>query len=527
MILLARARHKGNRMPLFELCVKNVASGDEASSDVDSSGKGDSDEDSVNLNDGADDTKVRISLDSFNIPMMMTSGGFDDYRLCAVLIEHGHGGGLADLEDVPRALLICICAEHGFMKAISRLLELGKISGAIRRFGVRPFGWTALHVAAYTGNASLVEVLCSHGWSFADEDSQGRSVLDLAAYWGHVELVQKLLATHCIAEHRDRDGQTPLHYAVSGAGLKDCHLLEYLVAAGCGVSKVSASGATALHRAARFNRDAAAAWLLERGSPASATDGFLNTPLHVAACFNAVSVIKTLLFHGAQLNRGAADGRTPLHCASQAGAGDAVAALLDAGADPNKTDSRGYSALTVAIYWGACELHTIDELFQRSKIDWTAPRATHLVVTAALAVKSSNRGSVLGRVIEAIRAAAGEKKAYRIIKRLLPELVPEILVCADDTEHGSPADVIPLLLEFLPENGRTRHISLFHMLVAVIKHGGDDDGQLTRRLLLLDESNATQAITGNWGLQHLCCRWGDVCPGGRCEEIFAGYTAAV
>lgn len=508
MIHLAGARHKGNRVALLELCVKNVASGDEASSDVDSRDKDNSDEDSVGLNDGADESKVRISLGSFNIPMMMTNGGFDDYRLCAVLVEHGHEEGLADLEDVPRALLICICAEHGFVKAISRLLELGKISGTIRRFGVRPFGWTALHLAACVGNVSLVEELRSHGWSLTDEDSLGRSVLDLAAYSGHVELVQILLAAHCIAEHRDRDGLTPLHYAVSGAGGKDCcRLLECLVAAGCDVSKASASGETALHWAARFNRDAAAAWLLERGSPASATDGYLNTPLHVAACSNAVTVIKALLSHGAQVNRAAVDGRTPLHCASRAGAGDAATALLDAGADPNQTDIRGHTALVAAIYWGACEFQTIDVLLKCTKVDWTASHTTHPVAIAALAVKSPNRAPALGRVIEAMRATAGEKVAHRIIKRLLPELVSEILVCADDTDRGSPADVIPLLLDFLPENGRTRHIALFHMLLAVIKHSGDD-GQLTRRLLLLDESNVTQAIPGNWGMQHLCCRYG-------------------
>ncbi|KAF9767613.1 hypothetical protein IL306_015195 [Fusarium sp. DS 682] len=498
MIHLARVRRKDNQVPLFELCVKNIASDDEASSDGDS----------ADLNNGAKNTKVRISLDSFNIPTMMTNGGFGDYRLCAVLVEHGHGKGLADLEAVPRALLICICAEHGFTKAISRLLEISKISGTIRRFGVRPFGWTALHVAARMGNASLVEELCSHGWSLADEDSLGRSALDLAAYWGHAELVQKLLAAHCIAEHRDGDGQTPLHYAVSGAGRKDCRLLEYLVAAGCDVSKASASGETALHRAARFNGDPAAAWLLGRGSSVSATDRFLNTPLHIAAYFNAVTVIKTLLSYGAQLNGAAVDGRTPLHCASQAGAGDAVAALLDAGADPNKTDRREHTALATAIYWGACELRTIDALLERTKVNWSAPRAAHLVITAALAVKSQRRASIFGRVIKAIRAAAGEEKACRIIKRLLPEMVPEILVCADDTDRGSPADVIPLLLDFLPDNGQTRHTALFHMLLAVIKHGGDDDGHVTRRLLLLDESNVTQAIPGNWGLQHLCCRYG-------------------
>jgi hypothetical protein len=48
-------------------------------------------------------------------------------------------------------------------------------------------------------------------------------------------------------------------------------------------------------------------------------------------------------------------------------------------------------------------------------------------------------------------------------------------------------------------------VLLFNMLVSIIKHGGDNGAQLARRLLGLDESNATQAIFGTWGLQHLCC----------------------
>jgi hypothetical protein len=136
-----------------------------------------------------------------------------------------------------------------------------------------------------------------------------------------------------------------------------------------------------------------------------------------------------------------------------------------------------------------------------------AQRAAHPVVTAVLAAKFESRAAILATVLSALQRAKGEKKARRIVQRLMPELVPEMLVSANDSDRGSPADMIPLLLDFLPENERTRHVVLFHMLLAVIKHGGDDDGHLTRRLLLLDEGNVTQALRGSWGLQHLCCKY--------------------
>ncbi|KAF5235593.1 hypothetical protein FAUST_6961 [Fusarium austroamericanum] len=491
MIHVARSSNKDSSMRLLEMCIQNLALSDE----------------DISNRDGADqNVKVELHLGKFDIPSMMRSDMSDDYRLCALLIEHDHGENLAILHDFARGLLICICAERGFNKAVTRLLELGHINKTIRSYRVKPFGWTALHLAAYNGNMTLVNNLSSNGWDLADEDDLGRTAIHLAAYHGSFELVQRLLALYSNAEHRDKDGQTPLHYAVSSDSQVDIRLLECVVAAGCDVSKANVSGHTALHRATLFNLIDAVTWLLEKGGNVSAKDAFSNTPLHIAATFNGVPVIERLLSYGAQLNTPAIDGRTPLHCASQAGADNAVIALLDAGADPNKIDSRGHTVLATAIYWGKCKPSIIDTLLERTEIDWNAPRARHLVFIASLAVKSPNRASVLENVIQALHTSLGEKKASRIIKRLMPEMVPEILVGADDSDRGSPADIIPSLLDFLPENEETRHLLLFHMLVAIIKHGGDDDGDLTRRLLHLDDSNVSQMIPENWGFQGLCCR---------------------
>ncbi|CEI67967.1 hypothetical protein FVEN_g7760 [Fusarium venenatum] len=493
MIQLARISNKDSSMRLLEMCVKNLSIGDE---------------DTINKDIADQDIKFGLRLSGFDIPNMMRPDTCDDYRLCALLIEHGYGENLEALQDIPRSLLICICAEHNLNKAVSRLLELGNINKKIRSYSVRPFGWTALHVAAYKGNVTLVKDLNSNGWDPADEDNLGRTALDLAAYHGSVELVKSLLATYSNVEHRDRDGQTPLHYAVSSDSHREIRLLECLVEAGCDMLKATVSGETALHRAAQFNLSEVIAWLLEKGGKTSAKDSQLRTPLHIAASVNAVLVIEKLLSHGAQLNTVTIDGRTPLHCASQTGADDSVITLLVAGADANKTDGRGHTALATAIYWGKCKPSTINTLLERTQVDWKAPRASHLVFIATLAAKSSSRASVLESVIQTLHAKVGEKKASRIIRRLMPEMVPEILVSADDLDRGSPADIIPSLLDFLPENKETGHLLLFHMLLVIIKHGGDDDGHLTRRLLLLDDSNVAQEIPKNWGFQGLCCRYG-------------------
>lgn len=373
--------YKGDRVPFFQLCVENIKHND---------GETGSGREYIDLND---EFALDVGAKNLHVPTIMNGrhGRPDDFRLAAVFVQHGVGTGLVDLEEVSRALLICICAQQGFFQALFRLLELRKLSSTILRYSIRPDGWTALHIAAHSGNTAMAELLHGHGWSLTQEDIMGRSVLDLGAFNGNVELVQKLLAAHCTTEHRDRDGNSPMHFAVSGAGGEDKLLLECLDAAGCSVSKANAIGETALHLAARLDRGGAAESLLGKGATVGATDQFLNTPLHIAASFSALSAVEILIKSGGNVNQAAVDGRTPLHCASQAGAGGAVMALLGAGADPNQADSRGRTALITAIDSGGCEPDTVDALFARTTVDWTAPRAAHPVVTAALAAVSPNR----------------------------------------------------------------------------------------------------------------------------------------
>jgi ankyrin repeat protein len=196
-----------------------------------------------------------------------------------------------------------------------------------------------------------------------------------------------------------------------------------------------------------------------------------------------------------------------LHCAAQSGANTAVATLLAASADTNKADAQRRTALATAVYWGQSSISTIETLLSHTTVEWTAPRIGNLIVAAVLARKSTNRARVLERILEALRAEK-KRKAPRIVRKLMPELVQEMLVSAGDDDCGSPADVMPLLLEFLPQNDETRHVLLSRMLIAVVQHGGDDNGELARSLLLLDESNATEALPGMWGLQHLACKYG-------------------
>jgi hypothetical protein len=53
----------------------------------------------------------------------------------------------------------------------------------------------------------------------------------------------------------------------------------------------------------------------------------------------------------------------------------------------------------------------------------------------------------------------------------MPEPVPQMVIDASGSNYGSPADVIPYLLEDLPKNLKTQHLVLFYLLVSIIKCG--------------------------------------------------------
>lgn len=199
-----------------------------------------------------------------------------------------------------------------------------------------------------------------------------------------------------------------------------------------------------------------------------------------------------------------------LYCACETSADDVVAALLETGADLTKINRRGHTVLAAAIHRGSCNIQIIQALLERTEVDWVNPRSNHLVFMAGLALKTPNRAPTLKLIIDAMRAAVGEKKTSRIVKRLMPELVPRYWSARAISTADPRPMLSPLLLEYLPGNPRTRHTVLFFMIVAVINHGGDDDGHLIRRLLLLDKGNVTQALRRNWGLQRLCCRYGRI-----------------
>ncbi|XP_063223258.1 ankyrin repeat domain-containing protein 6-like [Bacillus rossius redtenbacheri] len=145
-------------------------------------------------------------------------------------------------------------------------------------------------------------------------------------------------------------GETALQEALERDAPEGLEVQLLLIAAGTDLAASTVYRETALHIAARKNRAAVAAALLQRGAPADARDLHGNTALHQAAGRGYLEVVRCLLAGpGLDLNAANRDGLTALHVAVDSGFIAVVQVLLAAeGCDVNARTAASMTALDLA-----------------------------------------------------------------------------------------------------------------------------------------------------------------------------------
>lgn len=217
---------------------------------------------------------------------------------------------------------------------------------------------TPLHLAARSGEQSIVHSLLLEGAPMDALNSLGQTPLHVAVIFGHLPAVQTLLAFGSDTTLRyGEDNISVLDAAASRSGRLD--ILRALVKHGVNVNaSKNCLGHTALHLAAEHNHADNVELLVEAGAwvDARRPDGF--TPLCVAAATleeDPSDVVATLLRHGADKDAGDMEGRTPLHISAHFGCISAIRILLASGADTTlRFGPQNFSALDLA----ACAGHT-------------------------------------------------------------------------------------------------------------------------------------------------------------------------
>ena len=140
---------------------------------------------------------------------------------------------------------------------------------------------------------------------------------------------------------RDKNGKTPLHYAVDTG---DVAIVQLLIKNGADVNTKDNNGISPLWLAIHDGRIESAKCLIEFGADVNESDDGGRTLLHKAFDFE---IIKMLVEYGADVNAKDNEGQTFLHYWSMEDCVD-VEALVGLGADVNTKDNAGRTPLQIA-----------------------------------------------------------------------------------------------------------------------------------------------------------------------------------
>ena len=231
----------------------------------------------------------------------------------------------ADLEEADphgrTPLLVAIISRHADgLELVEMLLDAGADIHATHSSGN-----TALHFAAFVGNAEIVRLLMERGADPAVRNSENRTPADLAPGGEAGSAVRARLAaadedevpaeTAPVAEEdvhaRDELGLTHLHRAASHG---DLARIESLLERGADIdARADEIEATPLLFAASNARVDAVALLLERGADIALADVHEQTVLYFGIVRNRLEIVRMALEAGADPDRQTLQGEAPIH----------------------------------------------------------------------------------------------------------------------------------------------------------------------------------------------------------------------
>ena len=315
--------------------------------------------------------------------------------------------------------------ENGHLETARELLA----GGALQTDSME--GATPLVIALQYRHPHIALLLLEDGWPDPRLDCQvpsdGSSALFVAAGYGYLEVVQRLVERGAQLSLTNTRGATPLSFAISR---RQQEIVRLLVEAGA----VTGPDMTALHSAVQTRSLALVTKVLARsedsvnvagpddqtplhlaaGGPVTIVRALLGagaevnslvrssqaTVLHMAALAGNTEVVRVLLDWGARLQPRAGRslyGATPLYLAAQNGHSDTVEALLSRGADINcRLRKIGATPLFISAERGHSELVTL--LLEQG----ATPHARNWNGLTALGVAAlASRRNIVQQLIEA------------------------------------------------------------------------------------------------------------------------------
>lgn len=257
-------------------------------------------------------------------------------------------------------------ASRGPAEAVEELLKAGSdVHSDASRYGPTP-----LHCAANSNNAERVKLLLQAGAKvdsdemtpltcacrqaegehtaaiklLIDAKSNLNPVGDSPLHWARCPAVTKMLIdAGADVNHRNEDGQTPLHMGPAPHWGPREEELKLMVAAGADVNARDNEKSTPLLHAVWNNFPKEVQFLIEAGADVDARDANGNTPLSVANLLHLDTIAKQLEDAGAK-----DDGQTLLGQAAAKGDVQQVEKLLESGSSVDERGSESKTPLHLA-----------------------------------------------------------------------------------------------------------------------------------------------------------------------------------
>ena len=186
-------------------------------------------------------------------------------------------------------------------------------------------GWTAMHVAAFSGNLDILKELINQGADINAENNDEETILHLAAgaQKPNIELVKHLLESKGIKqklEAKEKNGCTAMHISAFNGNLE---ILKELINQCADINAKNNDEETILHLASRTEKPniELVKHLLESKEikqklEAKAKDGL--TAMHLAAFYGNLEILEELIKQGADINAENNAKETILHLAAGA-----------------------------------------------------------------------------------------------------------------------------------------------------------------------------------------------------------------
>ncbi|KAL8689625.1 MAG: hypothetical protein Q9218_004751 [Villophora microphyllina] len=293
------------------------------------------------------------ALDQVGWPALVHSAQDGKLQMCEMLLRRGADPTLTTTSQMGKRLPQHFAAEAGQVEVLRLLLGQEGVTASTHDY----LDLTALHYAAKACSDTCVKLLLEQeGIEVDNEDRDGRTPLMWAlggASLGRenaTSIIRRLLAFPEVNPNQTLrgHGQSPLWMAVV---IIDTVVMEMLlVRPDLDINQRAREGETAVYRATRWHKHEILQMLLAKGVDVNIPNGEGRTPLSVAAMEGNESGMRLLLDRvGIERDRPELCGKNPLIHAAQAGHVKCVRLLLESGVNPHFTDeTNGTTALSYA-----------------------------------------------------------------------------------------------------------------------------------------------------------------------------------